>query len=322
MAHSLPPPSRAAAEARVLLQLDAPLDDAPELKSLSCTNIPDHDDACKDVPVLELPARPTSLLRNDTGCSKWSEASETQWRPVLDLGGLSAFGSSDSGASPRSADSEKLSPTSSQGQDRNAAAVVLELPASGRALLRNDTGCSKWSEASETQWQPVLELPPCRWSEEASAAGSSSTGGGSPRSSADLPAPQPSPAGIPTHGNPGVAGAKPQQQQQQQQQHGQQLPVSESAPAAMLQRSSHMQPPIVLGARLGSAPVGGLPPGLAESRSLRAGQRMLPQLSSAQLLKMPQSSVQLRSSSRRLIRQDSRHVLRLLAHAYSELVGT
>jgi hypothetical protein len=83
-----------------------------------------------------------------------------------------------------------------------------------------------------------------------------------------------------------------------------------------------MQPPIALGARLGSAPVGGLPPSLAERRSLKAGQRMLPQLSSAQLLKTPQSSVQLRSSSRRLIRQDSRHVLRLLAHAYSELVGT
>ena len=199
---------------------------------------------------------------------------------------------------------------------------VLELPGGGRFLLRNDTSCSKWSEASDTQWLPALELPLGAWSDGGGSADASS-----PEALSGDSAPQ-SPAAGQGQDEPAVAfteGSEPLQSQpalerqpaaQDSSQH--QLQSSESAPAALQGRGSGRRPPLALGARLDSMPAAGLQPAPSSRRFVPAEGR---RLSGAEAQDPPQASVQLRKSGQPLRRQGSQEVLRLLAHAYSELVG-
>jgi hypothetical protein len=298
----------------MLLQLEAPPEELLQLKCLLLDIFPGKaiGDA-SPLPVLELPAAAAGLLRSNSGCSsKWTDASDTLWLPALELPDceISLEGSSFGGGSPRAA-GHGAAASPSHGQ---AKAVVLELPpASGATLLRNDTGCSKWSRASEELWQPVLDLPTGSWSAGGSPPPGSSAASGSPRA-AEWAAPG-SPTGSMGLGEHVAADSEEAcQQPADPQLAAHVLPAAESAPAALLSGSSSspLQSPM-LSARLGSAPAGGL-----RSSQLRSH----PAAGPVQDQGTPRASVQLRKSGQLLRRQGSREMLRLLAHAYSELVGS
>jgi hypothetical protein len=238
-----------AAEARVLLQLEAPADDAPQLLRPWLGKPPDAASDALPVPVLDPPGG-WPLFRSDTSCSKWSTASETQWLPVLELP-LGAW--SDGGGSAYASSPEALGGGSAP-----------ESPVAGQCQGELEAAATEGSEPLQSQ--PALE------------------------------------------------------RRQAAQDSSQRLlpPSSQSAPAALQGRGTGSRPPSALGDRLGSMPGAGLQPAASTRRFVPAEGRGL---SGAEAQDPPQASVQLRKSGQLLRRQGSREVLRLLAHAYSELVG-
>jgi hypothetical protein len=100
------------------------------------------------------------------------------------------------------------------------------------------------------------------------------------------------------------------------------LQESSSAPAAQqLGSPSSCMLPCALSARLGSAPLGANPVALS-ARVLRRGLSERQQLAQQQQGgALPQGGVQLRKSGPLTKQRGSQEMLRLLAHAYSELVS-
>jgi hypothetical protein len=293
----------------MLLQLEAPSDEGFRDCSTAGDKWPDASGGKeKWMPVLELPATP---LRSESGCSSdyWPSGSKGEkWMPVLEL--------PDSFYAPPRSDSGSLSIWPSDGEEEQQM-PVLELPA---ALPRSDSGClSGWSSGSlqEEKRMPVLELPPANWSAPASPTTSNAGGDipGAVELAATLSASSPC--------SPAAAGSKAACTQDQAPQLAPQLQESPSAPAAQLLGSpSSRVPPCALSARLGSAPVGALP-AVFSPRALRRGPSAQQQQQQQQQLggALPQGGVQLRKSGPLMKQRGSQEMLRLLAHAYSELVS-